>query len=234
MKIHTILYVLAFAAPALAAPKRKRVFKIYTPEEVRRLETYEDRMLKKTKEPMGSMSMSMPTGYPTKSPKTEWPTKSPKDATTAPTTAPSAEKVEEIITTSAPVLVRPPIPVAAKTTSPVAAVVTTSNPTPAPVEEVVLVTNAPTVSSTTIITTSPTVPENESRDEETSSPTITVANPIPTYMPSKAPISLAPATYAPTPKILPSTVVAPEAPSGAMTLGTAVAAAVVACAMIFV
>lgn len=77
MKVHTILSIFALAAPTAlaaneAAPKRKRTFKVYTPDQVRRLEAYDDRMLKKTQEPSpmpnGSMSMSMPAISPSMSP----------------------------------------------------------------------------------------------------------------------------------------------------------------------
>jgi len=61
MKITAILSIVALAAPSAIATTRKRIFKVYTPEEIRRLEgtTEESRNLKGEK-PEDLMSMSMP------------------------------------------------------------------------------------------------------------------------------------------------------------------------------
>ena len=72
MKICAILSILALAAPSAVATKRKRIFKVYSPDEIRRLEGLDDeeqRLLKgdkpKIQEDMSmSMSMSMPTNPP--------------------------------------------------------------------------------------------------------------------------------------------------------------------------
>ena len=70
MKICAILSILALAAPSAVATKRKRIFKVYSPDEIRRLEGIDDeeqRLLKgdkpKIQEDM-SMSMSMPANLP--------------------------------------------------------------------------------------------------------------------------------------------------------------------------
>ena len=70
MKICAILSILALAAPSVVATKRKRIFKVYSPDEIRRLEGLDDeeqRLLKgdkpKIQEDM-SMSMSMPANLP--------------------------------------------------------------------------------------------------------------------------------------------------------------------------
>lgn len=92
MKVYTVLSLLVVATPALAAPRRKRVFKVLHPDEMERIETHardrdlERRFLKKDKQPQNenmSMSMPAPTAYPTDNPTATW-TKKPK-STASPT-----------------------------------------------------------------------------------------------------------------------------------------------------
>lgn len=138
MKVSTIVSILALAAPMIvtAKPERKRVFKIYTPEEIQSFEdnTYDDgeRMLQgKEDKPQK-----------TKPPKDQKPDEieAPAEASMSMemTSAPSVSAVE----TSAPTVD------AAGTDAPVAAVVTdppvAAIVTPAPTEPPVVITPSPT------------------------------------------------------------------------------------------
>lgn len=81
MKICAILSILALAAPSAVATKRKRIFKVYSPSEIRRLEGTTDeelRLLKGDKPKNEDMSMSMPTNSPTNLPGSSYCTWSPE------------------------------------------------------------------------------------------------------------------------------------------------------------
>ena len=81
MKICAILSILALAAPSAIATKRKRIFKVYSPSEIRRLEGTTDeelRLLKGDKPKNEDMSMSMPTNSPTNLPGSSYCTWSPE------------------------------------------------------------------------------------------------------------------------------------------------------------
>lgn len=239
MKVHTILSIFALAAPTAlaaneAAPKRKRTFKVYTPDQVRRLEAYDDRMLKKTQEPSpmpnGSMSMSMPAISPSMSPAsasgsptvevvTAPPTVTVAD-TLAPYAAVSLTDSPVAVDTIIPVPTPPPTMVATETKPPttptlppvvdvvdiVITPVPTPFPTPMPVESIV--TPSPTGDLNAQATPSPVA------KEETDEPTI---------------------SEAPTAAAIQAGVQEPAAPdNGAMTLGTTLAVMAAAFVMILV
>jgi len=103
MKVSPILSIFALTAPIASAttPQRKRVFKIYTPTQIREFEeTYDERMLKKTQEPTMSMTMA-----PTAATETGSPTPAPQAITEAPqaaTEAPQAATDAPVAATGAP------------------------------------------------------------------------------------------------------------------------------------
>lgn len=133
MKVSTIVSILALAAPMIvtAKPERKRVFKIYTPEEIQAFEdnNYDgERMLQKEDKP-----------EKTKPPKDQKPDEieAPAEASMSMemTSAPSVSAVESSAPTvdagtDAPVVTDPPV----------AAILDT----PAPTEPPVVITPAPT------------------------------------------------------------------------------------------
>jgi len=133
MKVSTIVSILALAAPmmlATAKPERKRVFKIYTPEEIQAFEdnNYDgERMLQKEDKP-----------EKTKPPKDQ------KPDNNEPVPVPIAEESMSMEMTSAPsvsaVESSAPTVAAVVTDPPVASIVDT----PAPTEPPVVITPAPT------------------------------------------------------------------------------------------
>ena len=157
MKVSTIVSILALAAPMMivsAKPERKRVFKIYTPEEIQAFEdnNYDgERMLQKDDKP-----------EKTKPPKNQKPDQNEPEP--APliaeesmsmemTSAPSVSAVESSAPTVADAVVTDP---------PVAAIVDTPAPTeppvvitPAPTDPPVVMTTEPPVGSFTFEPTEP-------------------------------------------------------------------------------
>ena len=133
MKVSTIVSILALAAPMMivtAKPERKRVFKIYTPEEIQAFEDNDydgERMLQKEDKP-----------EKTKPPKDQKPDQN------EPVPVPIAEESMSMEMTSAPsvsaVESSAPTVAAVVTDPPVASIVDT----PAPTEPPVVITPAPT------------------------------------------------------------------------------------------
>lgn len=179
----SILTILTWATPALAGPTRKRLFKIYSPHQVREKDHRDGRRsLKGAKQPklLPSLSMSMKhtksekkssksKSVPTSSPS---PTNTPTaNITTAPdenfSTVPSVSFVPSVTKTAPP----SPSPVrvmtqADATTPPTLSNTPTSYPTMA---RVPVQTNQPT--------TSPTPPPTVAGDEETAEPTASPVDP---------------------------------------------------------
>ena len=158
MKVSTIVSILALAAPMMivtAKPERKRVFKIYTPEEIQAFEdnNYDgERMLQKDDKP--EKTKPPKEAKPDKNEPEPAPLIAEESMSMEMTSAPSVSAVES----SAPTVSVP----AVVTDPPVAAIVDTPAPTeppvvitPAPTDPPVVMTTKPPVGSFTFEPTEP-------------------------------------------------------------------------------